>query len=221
MKNKHFYILLILGLFSCSQETSNQEVKDETDDRIPYYVDASFTPVWMTGEEAEASDIHRIPDFSFTNQDGEEVSNQSLEGKIFIVDYFFTTCPGICAKMTKNMVPVQSEFMKDEDVVILSHSVTPLKDSVPILKNYALANNVHSGKWHLLTGDKKALYDLGRKSYFIEESQGLERTEDEFLHTENFVIIDKDRRIRGIYNGLSKASVQQMINDIRILQKEG
>jgi protein SCO1/2 len=154
------------------------------------------------------------------NQNGEHITDKSVEGKIYVVDFFFTSCPGICKKMTNNMMDVQAAFKYDSDVLILSHSVTPENDSVTILKNYADGNGIISGKWHLLTGERKAIYDLGRKSYFTEEDLGEERTEDEFLHTENFVLIDQNKRIRGIYNGLKKADVAQLIEDIQTLKLE-
>lgn len=216
MNNKIIFIALALGIISCSDQIEKNKVVSE---RLPFYNEASFTPHWFSETEELSEEIHTIPAFNFTNQDGEIISDNTIDGKIYVVDFFFTSCPGICAKMTTNMTAVQEEFMSNEDVLILSHSVTPLKDSTPILKNYAVANGVVSGKWHLLTGDKKQLYDLGRKSYFIEEDLGLERTEDEFLHTENFVLVDQNRHIRGIYNGLNKSSVAQLIADIHTLQE--
>lgn len=163
--------------------------------------------------------FHKIPDFSLTNQNGEIVSQKTFENKIYVTDFFFTTCPGICPMMTKNMHLIQEAFKDDDKVLILSHSVTPTKDSVPQLKTYAIENEVGKN-WHLVTGDKKEIYDLGRLSYFVEEDLGEPKGLDDFLHTENFVLIDKNKHIRGIYNGLNKASVAQLITDIKALQKE-
>jgi protein SCO1/2 len=123
--------------------------------------------------------------------------------------------------MTTNMAVLQETFFEDDEVLLLSHSVTPVTDSVPILKNYAETKGVNSNKWHLVTGDRQQIYNLGRKAYFVEEDLGEEKTEDDFLHTENFVLVDKNKHIRGIYNGLNKTSIQQLIADIETLKKEG
>lgn len=209
-------LLVILLLASCNQSPKSIEGVSA----LPFYNEANFTPNWMAIDDASLKDFHTIPNFSLTNQEGETVTDQSLNGKIYIADFFFTICPGICPKMTANMGLLQEEFMEDEDIMLLSHSVTPVRDSVPVLKAYAEKKGVLADRWHLLTGDRQEIYTLGRKAYFIEEDLGLEREVDEFLHTENFVLIDKNKHIRGIYNGLNKASLRQLIKDVRTLQKE-
>ncbi len=123
--------------------------------------------------------------------------------------------------MTSNMLLIQEEFKDDDEVLLLSHSVTPEYDSVPILKHYAEAKGVIPNKWHLVTGERKAIYSLGRHGYFVEEDLGMPKGEDDFLHTENFILIDKKRHIRGIYNGLNKTAIAQLIADIKTLKKEG
>ena len=115
---------------------------------------------------------------------------------------------------------VQEEFLKDDEVLLISHSVTPDKDSVSVLREYALNKGVVSNKWHLVTGLQNEIYKLGRKDYFVEEDLGTDKDENDFLHTENFVLIDKNRHIRGIYNGLNKTSVNQLIKDIHTLKTE-
>lgn len=187
---------------------------------LPFYKEATFTPHWLDPNGEEADIIHKIPKFNLVNQLGEEVTEKTFKDKIYIADFFFTTCPGICPKMTANMMGLQDEFLDDDDVLLLSHSVTPKTDSVSILKRYAETKGIINNKWHLVTGDRKQIYDLGRQAYFVEEDQGVVKTEDDFLHTQNFVLIDKQRRIRGIYNGLNKTSVQQLIADVKTLQKE-
>ncbi|MEM6380943.1 MAG: SCO family protein, partial [Bacteroidota bacterium] len=146
------------------------------------------------------------------------LTEEDVEGKIYVTDFFFTSCPGICPKMTANMMLIQEAFLHDEDVLLLSHSVTPEYDSVAVLKEYAELEGVEDTKWHLLTGDRQMIYDLGRYQYFVEEDLGLVKDTEEFIHTENFVLIDRSRRIRGIYNGLNKAAVSQLIADIKTLQ---
>lgn len=187
---------------------------------LPYYGDAFFTPHWLTPDNDTLRQFHRISPFSLTNQEGDILTERDLEQKIYVVNFFFTACPGICPKMTENMHLIQDAFAEDRGVLILSHSVTPERDSVPVLQQYAITNGVQSGKWHLLTGDRELIYKLGRQDYFVEEDLGLEKDSDEFLHTENFVLVDKDRHIRGIYNGLNRTSVNELITDIRTLQME-
>ena len=216
--NKYSFLLLILALeLSCKQQEKKEVSRV---DALPYYQDATFTPYWLTAKDAKSKSFHKIPPFELMNQEGKKVTEKTFEGKLYITDFFFTTCPGICPKMTNNMILLQNEFKEDDSVLLLSHSVTPEIDSVAILKDYANANGVNSNKWHLVTGDRNQIYNLGRKAYFVEEDLGVEKTDDDFLHTENFVLIDENKHIRGIYNGLNKASIQQLIADLKTLQKQ-
>ena len=203
-----------ISLFSsCATENKSRV------DSLPFYQEASFTPIWKSTSEL-SSNFHSIPDFSLTNQNGKKITNHSFDNKIYVADFFFTECSGICPKMTTNMSLIQKAFEKDEEILLISHSVTPHKDSVPVLKNYADLYSVDSNKWHLVTGERKEIYDLGRNSYFVEEDMGVGLNVDDFLHTENFVLIDKNKHIRGIYNGLNISSVNQLIEDIKTLKKE-
>ncbi len=187
---------------------------------LPYFDEASFLPQWIDNKSAELDGFHKVPAFSLTNQEGETISDKTLEGKIYVANFFFTSCPGICPQMTSNMDILQKEFLNDNEVMLISHSVTPSRDSVSILKNYAEKRGIISAKWSLLTGDREQIYNLGRNAYFIEENMGIEKTIDDFLHTENFVLVDKNKHIRGIYNGLNKTSIEQLIFDIKTLKKE-
>lgn len=217
--NKCGYLIVIaLACFLASCRTTTKENKNVS--ALPYYKEATFTPHWMSPDDEILEDFHQVSSFQLTNQEGKMVTEKTFEGKIYITDFFFTICPGICPKMTKNMGILQEEFLKDDEVLLLSHSVTPEMDSVSVLKRYAEEKGIISGKWHLVTGDQQDIYKLGRKDYFVEEDLGLEKEEDEFLHTENFVLIDKDRHIRGIYNGLNKASIRQLIADVKTLKEE-
>jgi protein SCO1/2 len=208
-----FCSLLILG---CKQIKKEQMSRV---DALPYFEDASFMPKWISPNSKKLESFHTIPDFKFTNQNGETITQEHVANKIYVVDFFFTTCPGICPMMTANMFVVQEEFKNNNDVLLLSHSVTPTIDSVSVLKQYALDKGVGEN-WHLLTGNKKEIYDLGRKWYFVEESFGEVKPVDDFLHTENFVLVDKKRHIRGIYNGLNRASIAQLIIDVKALQRQ-
>lgn len=212
------FVLVILIGISCNSDTKNTQSRIAL---LPYYNEANFTPMWLDTELKEVEKLHKIPSFQLINQDGEDITEHSFKDKIYVTDFFFTSCPGICLRMTSNMSLIQEAFKDDDEVLLLSHSVTPETDSVPILKDYADSHGVISGKWHLVTGEEKVIYELGRKSYWVEEDLGLEKEWDEFLHTENFVLVDKNRHIRGIYNGLNKTSINQLIADIKTLKQEG
>lgn len=207
-----FSLIILVSLASCT----NKREKTSRVEELPYYDDATFTPRWVQPSDV-AEDFHQIPSFELLNQFGEQVTEANLDEKVTVVDFFFTTCPGICPKMTSNMMLVQEAFLKEAELQILSHSVTPEFDSVAVLKDYADLKGIEKGKWHLLTGERSVIYDLGRNHYFIEEDLGLDKDPEDFIHTENFVLIDQDRRIRGIYNGLNKSSVQQLIADAKTL----
>ncbi len=205
---------MAFALFGCSQ---NQEA-DKNTPGLPYYSEATFTPHWLSPDSPELKDFHRIPAFSLINQNGDTITEKTMEGKIYVTNFFFTSCPGICPKMTNNMALIQEAFLQDDQVLLLSHSVTPDYDSVAVLKDYATAKNIVSGKWHLLTGDRDEIYSLGRNSYFVEEDLGVEKTNDDFLHTENIILVDQNRHIRGIYNGLNKAAIAQLVEDVKVLE---
>jgi len=209
--------------FACNEKTEVKERKGKQSKEngiteLPYYNQATFTPLWLAEFPDSINSLHQIPDFSLTNQNGEIITEKTVENKIYIVDFFFTSCPGICPRMTANMKILQDEFINDEEIMLLSHSVTPEIDTIKKLQIYALEKGVDAKRWHLLTGERQQIYNLGRKAYFVEESMGLEKSEDDFLHTENFVLIDKNRHIRGIYNGLNKTDIQNLISDISILK---
>ncbi|CDF80449.1 electron transport protein SC01/SenC [Formosa agariphila KMM 3901] len=217
------FIFIIVLNTSCKNEPKKENIKTiETSrvDYLPYYQDESFTPNWITpGSEAEQK-FHKIPDFKLVNQLGDTITQSTFEDKIYVTDFFFTICPGICPKLAESMLKIQDEFKDDSEILLLSHSVMPSKDSVSVLHAYAKSHDVINNKWHLVTGDKKEIYDLGRNQYFVENDLGVPKSLDDFLHTENFLLIDKNKHIRGIYNGLNRASVAQLITDIKTLKTE-
>jgi protein SCO1/2 len=214
MENKAFITGLIFLFAACQGE---QQVSSRVD-TLPFYNEATFTPHWFESEEMVPKDFHKIPPFTLTNQLGESFSQDDVAGKIYITDFFFTTCPGICLDMTRNMAIVQDSFKNDGSVILVSHSVTPASDSVSVLRRYAKSKGVIDGKWHLLTGAQSEIYDLGRNQYFVEEDLGLLKKATDFIHTENFVLVDGKSRIRGIYNGLNKTAIQQLIADVKTLK---
>ncbi len=215
---KIWVVFVLSFLLGTGCQESAQKMSRVT--TLPFYSEATFTPHWLETDSDSLANFHQIPAFQLTNQNGEAVTEKTFADKIYITDFFFTSCPGICPKMTKNMGVLQDAFLKDRDVLLLSHSVTPEFDSVSILKNYAIAKDVIDDRWHLVTGERDHIYDLGRNAYFVEEDLGLEKDPDDFLHTENFVLVDKNRHIRGIYNGLNKTAIQQLIADVATLKLE-
>lgn len=162
---------------------------------------------------------HRVGDFNLTDQDGNTVTPNNFKDKIYVTDFFFVTCPTICPKMTDQMLRVYEEFKDNDAILLLSHTVMPEEDSVPVLKEYADKIEVNSNKWKFVTGDKKQIYDLARKTYFAAVTEGDGGVED-FIHTENFVLVDKEKRLRGFYDGTSKKDVDRLINDIYTLLSE-
>ena len=162
---------------------------------------------------------HTIADFSLINQNGKTVTQDTYNNKIYIADFFFTTCQTICPIMTDHMVILQNKLKLDPDVMLLSHTVTPEIDSVAQLKNYALNKGVLDSKWNLVTGDKKEIYQLARKSYLAVKSNG-DGGEYDMIHTENFILVDQKKRIRGYYDGTLEEDIESLLNDIDILKKE-
>ena len=163
---------------------------------LPIYQPSMVNPELVDSNLQFVKKYHTIADFSLTNQNGKTITDADYHNKIYIADFFFTTCPTICPLMTKNMADIQKQIINDDDVMLLSHSVTPEIDSVSQLKKYALEKGVNDSKWNLVTGDKKQIYELARKSYLAVKDDGDGGAYD-MIHTENFILVDKEKRIRG------------------------
>lgn len=202
-----------LFLLACNHNPPQTET-------LPYYASADFTPHWINRDSHALKSIPQIAPFALINQNGDTITERDFAGKIYVADFIFTSCGGICPNMTSNMRKVQEAFKADDNVALLSHSVTPELDSVAVLKNYAQLNGIVTGKWHVVTGDRKMIYALARHSYFADEDLGRPRDENEFLHTESFFLIDRQRRIRGVYNGVMPTEITRLIEDILVLKKE-
>jgi protein SCO1 len=194
--------------------------KHEETIRLPYYNAADFTPLFISKDAASKQITHVISDFRFLNQDSTWITNKSIEGKIHAANFIFTRCGSICPVMTNNFKIVANEFQDDPELVLLSYSVTPWIDDVQTLQKYKSGNRIKNSNWHFLTGDKSAIYTLARQSYFAEEDIGFSKDSNQFLHTEHVILVDKNKRIRGVYNGTLELEMQQLADDIRTLKKE-
>jgi protein SCO1 len=186
---------------------------------LPIYNPADVNPELVDSTVQYIAKYHSIANFSFTNQNGKTITQKDYDKKIYVADFFFTTCGSICPKMTTNMVDVQKAFETNDKVKILSHSVMPDVDDVGVLKNYAIKNKVNDQKWNLVTGDKKEIYRLARKSY-LAVKQGKPDEMFDMVHTENFVLVDTKKRVRGFYDGTKKEEITRLIEDINFLLTE-
>lgn len=186
---------------------------------LPIYQPAEVSFELVDSSLQHVKKYHKIAPFRLLNQNGKVITQQDYNDQIYVADFFFTTCPSICPIMTDNMEKIQRQILKDQHVKLLSFSVTPEIDSVPQLKKYAVEKGVIDAKWNLLTGDKKAIYTLARKSYFVVKEDGDGGPLD-MIHTENFVLVDPDKRIRGYYDGTDKLAMELLMEDIRVLKAE-
>lgn len=211
---KLFLLFLTFAIAGCSQK------KEQAATVLPYFNTPDFTPTWPDKTTDAFQKMHVIPAFSFTDQYGQQVSNQTVVNKVYVADFFFTRCGSICPIMTDNMNKVAAAFMNDRNVMILSHSVTPELDNVGILKQYAAQKHITNPNWHLLTGDKQQIYTLARRGYFADEEIGYNKDITQFLHTENFILVDRKGHIRGVYNGTVPFEVESLIRHIKILEQE-
>ncbi len=186
---------------------------------LPIFNPADVNPELVDSTVQYKSKYHTIADFSFINQNGKTITQKDYEGKIYVADFFFTTCGSICPKMTTNLSDIQKAFANNPKVKLLSHTVFPETDSVPVLKAYAKKHNVDDNKWNLVTGDKKEIYTMARKSY-LAVKLGKPSELYDMVHTENFVLVDTKRRVRGFYDGTNKDDMKRLIEDITFLANE-
>ncbi len=210
-------VLSVAFIFVIAVVVGHQLLKPK--ERLNIYNPSDVNPRLVDFSLQHVKNDHKIADFELINQNGETITHREYEGKIYVADFFFTRCATICPIMTTNMAALQNHFIEDNQVMFLSHSVTPVMDSVPILKQYALDKGVIDGKWHITTGKKKHIYDLARKSYFAVLEEGDGGAQD-FIHTEQFVLIDTKKQIRGFYDGTDKQDIKRIISDIELLKKE-
>ncbi len=187
--------------------------------RLPVFNPADVNPKLVDESILHVRSNHKVSDFELINQNGDTITQANYEGKIYVADFFFTRCMTICPVMTNNMGKLQEAFLNDDDVMFLSHSVTPDIDSVSVLRAYADEKGVIDAKWNITTGNKKHIYKLSRKSYFAVLEDGDGGLQD-FVHTENFILVDKKKQIRGFYDGTNLEDMDRLISDIKILKNE-
>ena len=186
---------------------------------LPIFQPAQVNEELVDSTIQHVKKYHTIADFSLINQNGKIVTQETYNNKIYVADFFFTTCQTICPIMTDHMVVLQNELKLDPEVMLLSHTVTPKIDSVAQLKKYAIEKRVLDAKWNIVTGDKKEIYQLARKSYLAVKSYG-DGGEYDMIHTENFILVDQKKRIRGYYDGTNIEDIELLLNDIQILKNE-
>lgn len=186
---------------------------------LPIYQPAMVNTELVDSTMQYKRKYHKIADFKLIDQNGKTITQNDYKDKIYVADFFFTTCQTICPIMTNNMVTIQNELLNDPDVMLLSHTVTPEIDTVAQLKRYAIKKGVIDTKWHLVTGNKKEIYELARKSYLAVKTTGFGDAFD-MIHTENFMLIDKKRQIRGFYDGTNSDAIKKLLEDIKVLKEE-
>lgn len=210
--------IIVMGVFSVIMIFAIYSILNP-DKRLPIYSPADVNPRLVDDEVRHIRNGHTISNFSLINQNGKIVTQKDYENKIYVADFFFTRCQTICPVMTSNMVKIQEAFEGDDSIMLLSHSVTPVMDSIPVLRDYADMKGVDDKKWNITTGDKAHIYELARKSYFAVVDEGDGGLQD-FIHTENFVLVDKKKQIRGYYDGTDTKDIDRLILDIKLLQQE-
>ncbi|KAF2515490.1 SCO family protein [Flavobacterium zhairuonense] len=212
---KFFIVLIIFSVVTISLFYSALKPQKT----LPIYNPSDVNPELVDSTIQYKSKYHTIADFSFVNQNGDTITQKNYEGKIYVADFFFTTCGSICPKMTTNLEDVQKAVLNNPKVMLLSHTVFPEVDSIPVLKAYAIKHHVVDSKWNLVTGDKKEIYTMARKSYLAVKLGRPDQLYD-MVHTENFVLVDQKRRVRGFYDGTNKEEIKRLLEDIDFLSKE-
>ena len=212
---KFFIVLIVFSVVTISLFYSALKPQKT----LPIYNPADVNPELVDSTVQYKSKYHTIADFSFVNQNGDTITQQNYEGKIYVADFFFTTCGSICPKMSTNLTEVQKAVLNNPKVMLLSHTVFPEVDSVSVLKAYAVKYGVVDSKWNLVTGDKKEIYKMARKSYLAVKLGRPDQLYD-MVHTENFVLVDQKRRVRGFYDGTNKEEIKRLLEDIDFLSQE-
>lgn len=207
-KDNFYWLLLLIPLVFIGWYIKNT-IEDKPIRTLPYFGQKNSI---KKGDTA----FHKVKPFCFINQYNQKVTEESIKNKIYVTDFFFTTCQSICPIMSTQLERIYTQFSNNNDVMILSHTVSPEEDSVNILKQYASLHGVKDKRWLFLTGDKKQLYDMARHAYLLNNEYGLGDVDD-FIHTQNFALVDKEKHLRGFYDGTDSADVTRLISDIKLL----
>jgi len=216
--NQHFLIcILSFSLADCGR---TGETPEPLPDRLPFFRNAQLTPEWIGMEDPARDSIHRIPAFALTDQTDLPFRETGMDDRICVTNFFFARCRSICPRMTLQLKYLSDTLGNATDVRVLSFSVDPEADSASVLADYAGRYAMNANNWKLLTGDRDEIYRLARRGFFAGDSTGLTSTSDEFLHTENVILTDGKRRIRGVYNGTLRVEMERIFQDIQILRKE-
>ena len=202
-----FFLFSLFTFISCNWESER---------KLPIYNPIDFKPKLVDKSMREVSKNHTVADFELINQNGQTVTQEDYKNKVYVVDFFFTSCPSICPIMTENLVKVQEAFENNHKIKLLSISVTPEIDTPEVLKAYSNKKGVNDTKWNVTTGSKIHIYELARKSYFAVVEQGDGGLQD-FIHTPNFILIDEKKQIRGMYDGTNSDEISRLISDVKIL----
>lgn len=203
--------LLGLGVYSCKPS-------GPVNDPLPIIGDAIFDTTFVDGKTKVDTILHTVSDFSLTDQTGATVTQKNLDGKMYVADFIFTTCTGICPVMSDQMQRVYEKYKADSNIAFVSHTVNPEGDSVPVMAAYAAKHGAQAGHWYFLTGDKKQIYDLARHSYLVYAIEGDGGAED-FVHSQYFALVDINKHIRGVYDGTDSAQVNKLIGDMEIMKR--
>jgi len=219
MKSKSWVITLIIfvAILIAGMVVAYPLLKPQK--ALKIYQPSDINPKLVDKKLQDVKENHTVANFSLTNQLGNEVTQKNFENKIYVADFFFATCPSICPVMSKNISELQKEFEDRPEVMFLSHSVTPKIDSVEALFAYGELYEANPKRWMLTTGDKKHIYNLARKSYFAVLDEG-DGGKQDFIHTENFILVDTKKRLRGFYDGTSEADMERLADEIEILLEE-
>lgn len=210
-KGNYYWLLLIIPLAFVGWYFFNKNEQKPLRN-LPYYGKKNSI---KNGDTS----YHTVKPFMFINQHGEKVTEETVKGKIYVTDFFFTTCQSICPIMSSELERVYKTFSTNKDILILSHTVSPEEDSVNVLMDYAKLHGVNDNRWLFLTGEKKHLYDMARTGYLLNAEEG-NGDENDFIHTQNFALIDKERHLRGFYDGTDSLDVTRLITDIKLLLEE-
>ena len=211
MKSIYFAFLIAFCFSSCSS--------DSTNDKLPIYGRREAVTKTVNGENVTDTSYHQIPNFSFVDQDNKEITPATFNDKIYVADFFFTTCPTICPIMKTQMLRVYEKFKDEDEVLLLSHSIDPVHDSVAVLKDFAERLGVKSNKWHFVTGNKDHIYEVGQKGYMVTATDDPNEPGG-YLHSGAFILVDKGKKIRGIYDGTKEEEVDRLMRDIPKLLNE-